>query len=265
MNIFSKIILAVLVTSLSLTADIWRIEGGTGLWDASADGTITGVFEDTITVSDHLGDHKDQTAGYMYIIVKHPIPIIPNVRFEYTGVKASGTDVDVDISGIVVPGVADSELFLTQYDSILFYNLLDNTFFMTFDLGVDLKYVVSQYVVDTTEFFGQTLNIVDETSGSIVPMAYLRGRVELPSAPLGVETDVKYITDGTSTVYDVRVKVDYTFKMDAALEPGIELGYRVQQFKVDGEESNFLGDIFSGQSNTDVTFSGLYGGITVKF
>ena len=96
-------------------------------------------------------------------------------------------------------------------------------------------------------------------------MAYLRGRVEAPFAPLGLESDIKYITDGESTIYDVRIKIDYTFKMNAALQPGIELGYRIQQFKVDGEESNFLGDVFSGKSDTDVTFSGLYGGLTLKF
>jgi len=264
MNIFSKTLLAVLVTSLSLAADVWRIEGGTGLWTGSADGIITGIVDDgTVSVTDNLGDHEDKTAGYIYVIVKHPIPIVPNVRFEYVGVKASG--IDLDVNGVVFTGTAESQLFLTQYDTVLFYNLLDNTFWMTFDLGVDLKYVVSQYVVDTTEILGYTQNLVDETSSSIVPMAYLRGRMELPSAPLGAEMDIKYVTDGESTVYDIRLKVDYTFKMDAALEPGIELGYRVQKFKVDGEESTLLGDVFSGQSNTDVTFSGLYGGITVKF
>jgi len=106
---------------------------------------------------------------------------------------------------------------------------------------------------------------VDETSGSLIPMAYLRGRVELPFAPLGLESDVKYITDGESTLYDIRVKVDYSFEMDAPLEPGVELGYRVQKFLVYGEESNYLGDVFFGKSDTDVTFAGVYGGITVKF
>ena len=261
MNIFSKIILTILVTSLSLTADVWRIEGGTGLWTGSADGTIVhhvnNDYYNTI-VTDKVGEHKDSTAGYLYVTVKHPIPIVPNVRFEYVGVKGAGIIIDSPIPAIpFIDTTVRSELFLTQYDTILFYNLLDNTFWTTLDLGVDLKYVTSQYVIDDL--------YVDETSDSIVPMAYLRGRVELPFAPLGAETDIKYITDGTSTVYDIRVKIDYTFEMGTVLEPGIELGYRIQQFKVDGEEGNYLGDIFSGKSDTDVTFSGVYGGITVKF
>jgi len=266
MNIFFKMMIMITFLTVSSIADIWRIEGGAGLWTGSADGTITGIVDDgSVTVTDNLGDHEDQTAGYIYVVVKHPVPIVPNVRFEYTGVKARGTDVKGESNGITIDGVANSQLFLTQYDTVLFYNLVDNTFWMTFDLGVDLKYVVSQYVIDTKVFLIPTQNIVDETSSSIVPMAYVRGRVELPTLPLGFETDVKYITDGESTVYDIRLKVDYTLKMDAAIEPGIELGYRVQKFKVDGEESNLLGDVFSGQSNTEVTFSGLYGGITVKF
>lgn len=261
MNIFSKIILTGLISTLSLSADTWRIEGGTGLWSTSADGTIIGEVEG-ITVKDHLGDHKDPTAGYIYITVKHPIPIVPNIRFEYTGVKASGTDVEV--SSISVGEVADSELFLTQYDTILFYNLLDKTMYMSFDLGVDLKYIDSQYVVNASALFF-SYNVLDTKSSFIVPMAYLRGRIDAPFAPLGLETDIKYITDGESTVYDIRIKVDYTFEMGTVLEPGIELGYRIQQYDIAGEESSMIGDMLSGSADTDVTFSGVYGGITVKF
>ena len=269
MNVFSKIFLTLLAASLSLTADVWRIEGGAGLWEGPAKGTIlhqgnVDLFGLTIPdqeLTDNLGDHEDKTAGYLYIMIKHPIPVVPNVRFEYVGVKSGGEILYLFDSGIPLVNpvelTAESQLFLTQYDSILFYNLLDNTFWMTFDLGVDIKYVTTQYYVPD-------LN-VDETSDSIIPMAYLRGRIEAPFVPLGLESDVKYITDGTSTVYDIRVKVDYTFEMNAALSPGIELGYRTQKFKVYGEESNYLGDVFSGQSDTDVTFSGVYGGITVKF
>lgn len=268
MNIFSKIIFTISFLTISLTADIWHIEGGAGLWDGSSEGTIyhqgninlLGLTIPDQELTDTLGDHENKTAGYLYVMIKHPIPIVPNVRFEYVGVKSGGEisylkDLGFPIG--VVEQTRETQLFLTQYDTILFYNLLDNTFWMTFDLGVDIKYVTTQYYVPDLD--------VDETSNSIIPMAYLRGRVEAPFAPLALESDIKYITDGESTVYDLRIKVDYTFKMDAALEPGIELGYRLQQFTVYGEDSNYLGDVFSGKSDTDVTFSGVYGGITVKF
>ncbi len=254
--------------SVSSIADIWRIEGGAGLWDGSSDGTILhngniNLFDlTTITdqqVTDNLGDHQDKTAGYLYVIIKHPIPIVPNVRFEYVGVKSGGEIMYTkEIPFIGARSVtADSQLFITQYDTTLFYNLLDNTFWTTLDLGVDIKYAQTQYYVPDLD--------VDETSDSIIPMAYIRGRVELPMAPIGFESDIKYITDGESTVYDIRLKVDYSFKIDTALEPGIELGYRIQKFLVYGEESNYLGDVFYGKSDTDVTFAGVYGGITVKF
>lgn len=261
MNIFSKTVFAVLLTSVSLIADMWRIEGGTGLWSGSADGTIVHYVDNEVyntIITDKLDEHKDSTAGYLYVTVKHPIPIVPNVRFEYVGVKGAGIIIDSPVPDIpFYDTTTRSELFLTQYDTILFYSLLDNMLWMTLDLGVDLKYITSQYVIDDL--------YVDDKSDSIVPMAYLRGRVEAPFAPLGFEADIKYITDGTSTVYDVRAKIDYSFKMNTALEPGVELGYRIQQFKVDGEKSDFLGDIFSLHTNTDLIFAGIYGGITVKF
>ena len=261
MNIFTKTVMTLLITSLSLTADIWRIEAGTGLWTGSGDGTISGQVSD-VEVTDYLGEHEDTTAGYIYVTVKHPVPFVPNVRFEYTGVKARGTDVDV--SGLSVGEVADSELFLTQYDTILFYNLLDNTFWMTFDAGLDLKYVDSQYVIDAEALF-TSYNVLDESASFIVPMVYVRGRVELPFAPLGLESDIKYITDGDSTLYDIRLKIDYTVKMNAPLEPGVELGYRFQRYDINGEESSYVGDLLTGSADTDVKFSGVYGGITVKF
>ena len=267
MNIFFKTLIIITLLSVSSIADIWRIEGGAGLWDGSSDGSILhqgnidllGLTIPDQQVTDNLGDHQDKTAGYLYVTIKHPIPFVPNVRFEYVGVKSGGEIVytkEIPILG-ATSVTADSQLFITQYDTILFYNLLDNTFWTTLDLGIDIKYAQTQYYVPDLD--------VDEISDSIIPMAYIRGRVETPFAPIGLESDIKYITDGESTVYDIRVKVDYSFEMNAALEPGIELGYRVQKFKVYGEESNYLGDIFFGKSDTDVTFAGVYGGITVKF
>lgn len=266
MNTLFKIMIIITFLTVSAVADVWRIEGGTGLWDGSSDGNIVhngnlellGPIGTDVVLIDNLGDHEDKTAGYLYFTIKHPIPFVPNVRFEYVGVKSAGEIVYTEEIPIIGPVslTVGSQLFITQYDTILFYNILDNTFWMTLDLGVDIKYAQTQYYVS---------DLVDETSDSIIPMAYIRGRVEAPFAPIGLESDIKYITDGESTVYDIRVKVDYSFEMNAALEPGIELGYRVQKFKVYGEESNYLGDIFYGRSDTDVTFSGFYGGITVKF
>ncbi len=268
MNIFSKTLLILLISSYSLTAEGWEVDAGAGLWSGSADGSIvhqvsSDLFDLTIPdqqLTDNLGRHEDSMAGYLYIALRHPIPILPNFRFEYVGVNAAG-EIDYlddkEFLGGIVDITADTQLFLTQYDSIFFYNLLDKKFWMTFDLGVDLKYVTTQYYVPDLG--------VDETSGSLVPMLYLLGRVDMPSVPLGFETDIKYITDGESTVYDVSLKVDYTFEMNAALQPGIELGYRLQKFKVDGEDSTYLSDIFSWKSDTDVNFAGFYGGITVKF
>lgn len=267
MNFVLKFLGLLLLSLISLRAEGWQAEASAGLWSGSSDGTIVhngnlelfGPIAPDVILTDHLGDHKDKTAGYLNITLKHPIPIVPNVRFEYVGVKSAGNIVyteEVPFLG-TTSATAESQLFLTQYDTVLFYNLLDNTFWTTLDLGVDMKYAQTQYYVPDLS--------VDVTSDSIIPMAYVHGRVEAPFAPVGLESDIKYITDGESTVYDIRIKMDYTFKMNTALEPGLELGYRIQTFTVYGEESNYLGDVFSGKSDTDVTFSGFYGGLTVKF
>ncbi len=265
---FFKQVTVLIVLSVSLKAVVLQVEpialkidAAAGIWGSLADGTIThyvnNAYYDTL-VTDDMGKHTQSAAGYLYVSIKHPFSRLPDIRFEYVGVKGAGTIIDSPVPDIpFYDSTTHSEIFLTQYDTILFYNLFENIHNMTVDMGVDFKYVVSQYVIDDL--------YVNEKSDSIVPMLYLRGRVERVFSPLGFETDIKYSTNGTSTLYDIRAKFDYTLKMKGLFQPGIEVGYRVQKFKIDGEESSFLGDVFSLQTNTNLTFDGLYGGITVKF
>ncbi|WP_345975580.1 TIGR04219 family outer membrane beta-barrel protein [Sulfurimonas sp. HSL3-7] len=265
-----KILSMFLFVSLPAAAEFWRFDAAVGSWNSAARGTITETFNETLLLRDNIGSHKDKTAPYLYIVVRHPLPILPNLRLEYVDLKSSGTSVDVeslsttfpfDTINTTVTGV-ESELLLQQYDAILFYNLLDRAFWLTLDLGADLKYVISRYTVDAAGYKEIEL---DEGSGSLIPMLYVRGRADLPLKGLGVEADGKFITDGSSTVYDIRLKADYTLDLFALFKPGLELGYRIERIKVVGNQSDIIAPIISGKTESDVTFSGLYGGVTVRF
>ena len=246
------------------------MDAGVGLWNSAAKGTITEALNETLVVRDNLGTHRDKRPGYLYIMLRNPLPVIPDLRLEYVDLKSSGTRVDVESLSTTSPfnkinttvtGI-ESELLLEQYDAVLFYSVLDKNYWMELDLGVDLKYVISSYTVDAAGY--EEINL-DEGTGSMIPMLYVRGRADLPAKNLGVEADGKFITDGSSTVYDIRVKADYRLDFVPVLKPGLELGYRIEKLKVEGDESSIIAPLISGKTESDVTFSGLYAGLTVSF
>ncbi len=223
-----KIFFAVLFISMPIRAELWRLDAGAGVWQSDADGTITqiSIFPPLIdgTATDKLENHDNKKPGYFYLSLRHPIPVLPNIRFEYIDLKSSGRSVDVTATVTLVPLLStgttitgtSSDLVLKQYDTILFYSLLDSTLWMTLDLGLDMKYVVSRYTIEEIE--------LDERAGTIVPMIYVRGRVVVPVVDIGLEADGKYITDGASTVYEIRAKIDYTLEFIPVVKPGLELG-----------------------------------------
>ncbi len=234
------------------SADIARVEMGAGAWMQTPSGDIT-YTESGLTASD-VSEEKEETSPYVWLLIKHPIPVVPNLRLEYvtlanTGV-ANGTFKEFTAAG------GKTSLDMTQYDIIPYYNILDNTAWITLDLGIDLKVIDVDYKAD-----GVTPNVGSGTSYSntasvVIPLAYVRARVEIPATNIGLESDVKYISNGSSTVYDIRAKVDYTLDFIPVAQPAIEIGYRVQKFEIDDADVN---------GKMDLEFAGVYAGLMVRF
>ena len=260
MQILLRVFIFIGVYTLTLSAENWQFKSAAGIWNVSSDGTITETINSTFKVVDAL-DSQEQK-GYLYVDLRHSLPILPNLRLEYVDVHAKGegkkSSINTSFLMLSLPSIAvQSDLSLTQYDAMVYYNLLDIAMGVTLDAGISLKFVHSLYHIDTVS--------IDEKSDSMIPMLYLRGRYDLPITDLGVESDIKYITDGRSTVYDFRIKVDYTLGFIPLLHPGVELGYRQQSFNIDGENSTLIAPILSGDTDTKIAFSGLYAGMTLHF
>ncbi len=186
------------------------------------------------------------------MLIKHPVPVLPNIRLEYVSLEdkgvASGEFKDFDI------GAASTTLSydMKQYDIIPYYNILDNTAWITLDLGLDIKIIDASYTAaPATGFAGYRDSVIFP-----VPLLYARARVQIPSTDLGLEADIKYITTGDSTVYDARAKVDYTLKFVPVIQPALEVGYRVQKIDIDED---------SIDAKLDIDFSGVYAGLMVRF
>lgn len=235
----------------SVMADFTRVEMGAGAWMQTPKGDA--FYTDGGADGSYVSSEKDSTEPYVWILVKHPVPILPNLRVEYVSIEdsgiASGEFKDFDISPAPYTTLSYD---MKQYDIIPYYNILDNTTWFTLDLGLDIKIVDASYnAAPTTGFAGYNDSVT-----FAVPLLYVRTRAEIPSTDIGLEADIKYITTGDSTVYDVRAKVDYTFDFTPTVQPALEVGYRVQ--KIDIDES-------SVDAKLDIEFSGFYAGLMLRF
>jgi len=254
-----SIILSTLLLPVFVYGDAFDLNGGLGSWSSSSGGTITEVLDSMVTVTDVLSD--DQKENYYFVELQHSLPIVPNIRVEYTSIHSSGKKAEVSAvtpMPFSIPQVSfakESTLSMKQYDAILFYRLLKNILLVSLDAGLDVKYLETEYQVES---------YIDNRSTSVIPLLYVRGGVEMPFG-LGAEADVRYITDGTSTVYDISAKLKYKMTFVPVIQPGLEVGYRQQKFLTDSGETTLIAPILSGETKTDITFSGLYAGLTVHF
>jgi len=99
---------------------------------------------------------------------------------------------------------------------------------------------------------------VDQELQLVMPLAYARGRVQIPVTNIGIEVLARGMAYGGSEIIDAEIKLDYTMDFIPVIQPGLELGYRYQQVKLDSSDIGV-------DANLDTTFSGVYGGIMVRF
>lgn len=240
-----KTMACALLLATTANADFLRVEAGAGAWMQKPEGGIT-ADGNNLDGSD-ISKEDSKTKGYAWILVKHFVPVVPNLRLEYTEVENVGTATG-KFKGVTTSFTnATSNLKVTQIDFIPYYNLLDNTFWITLDVGLDIKVLDVDYNIGNNEY--------TESKTLPLPLGYARARVQVPATGFGAEADVKYITYSDNTAYDIRAKVDYTFDITPLVQPGIEVGYRMQKYKVDK-----LSDI-----KMDLDFAGFYAGAMLRF
>ena len=251
-----KVLTATAILATTASADMGRLEVGVGGWEQAPSGKLRYDAIGGLGGLDRSTETED-TQAYIWSIIKHPIPIIPNFRLEYANLTNHGLASGA-FKNFTAPINSKTTLTLNQYDVIPYYNILDNTAWITLDLGIDLKIVESTYEAEGVNMPGiSTLTNYSDSETVIIPLLYVRTRVEIPATDIGFEADVKYITYDSSTIYDTRIKVDYTLDFVPIIQPAIEVGYRMQ--KID------LNDDSAGDVKVDLEFSGVYAGIFFRY
>ena len=245
-KILSVLAFSAVLASISY-ADMTRVEMGAGAWMQTPSGTAN--YNALLGGSDTL-DKDQKLEPYVWLLIKHSIAIVPNLRLEYSTIEATGNPVG-NWGGTAFTSGAKSTLDITQYDIIPYYNLLDNTAWITLDIGLDVKLIDANY-----EASEATLTTYSNKENIVIPLGYLRVRVEIPRTNIGIEGDVKYVSYGSSRFSDMRAKIDYTFDISPIVQPAIEVGYRQEEIKIDDSSANI---------KTDLTFSGIYAGVMLRF
>ncbi|CAI6143637.1 MAG: hypothetical protein SPLUMA2_SPLUMAMAG2_00968 [uncultured Sulfurimonas sp.] len=242
------------VTTLAstLSADIARVEMGSGLWNATESGTL--IYKDNVGTITYTSDEKENSAAYAWLLIKHPIPVIPNIRLEYNTMADTGV-ITGSVADYTALSSSTASVDITQYEVIPYYNLLDNTFWITLDVGVDFRFLTLDYTADGVNIVGGATNTsYSNTTSLVIPMGYARTRIEIPTTEIGIEADVK-IYNG-STVSDIRVKLDYTLDLGLPIDPGFEVGYRVQSYDITYNDEKI---------KLKLDFSGVYAGLMLRF
>lgn len=246
----------------SAQADIVRVEMGGGIWNTDFSGTITskdlaGTGFDTFD-TDLLAYDKERK-GYAWVNIKHPIPVLPNLRLEYAAIDFSGTSTQTfTYLTKDYQANAQTDITLDQIDAIMYYNILDNTAWTTLDLGLDIKIVQAEFNAVGTEDITNNPLSLQEKETLPIPMAYGRLRFEIPGMDIGLEGNAKYVSYKSTKVTDYAVKADYTLVDVLPVDIGLEVGYRFQQFDIDGTD-------FDIGTTVDIEIDGIFAGATIKF
>lgn len=236
---------AVALTTPLAMADTVGAGASVSYWDSSLSGTATNKM-DTVDVENDLNLDGDSNVN-LTALVEHPVPVLPNVRLNYTLVEQSGngrlgagTGFGPINSGVNVA----SDLDLEQLDLTLYYELLDN--WVNLDAGLTARDLDGELIVRE-----QTTNgAVDRTEVSgVIPMVYASARFDLPFTGASVGVQGNGISFDGDSILDARAYG----QLDIAIVR-LQAGYR--RMDVDYED---------GDEALDVTLDGPYVSAGVDF
>lgn len=233
-------------TPVLATADMLSITVGGGVWNETPEGGINNIIDTTsVDVKNQLL-WTDESQGYLFATLEHPIPILPNVRLMYTSLDQSGSgfpNPPFEFDGVSFSGNISNDFSIEETDLLFYYEVLDNV--VSLDLGLNVRLLDITYNIADEN--GN--NTSDSVSGA-VPMIYgLVGGSPWPGVLLSAE--LNYIGYSGSTISDFIAKISYTTDFFV----GFEGGYRAQTIELD--------DVDDTDANLD--FKGPFIGAYVKF
>ncbi len=261
MKKFSLILAGVLFSGSFAYADFFSISAGAGVEQQKIGGYVQsgdsknyfGVkkINPVLTPTTGYFGLKDKSHPYFWIKLIHPIPILPNIKFQYTKYDSTGhsnyiaANIKVfgDVSVDTVLTNADTSMKINSYDITLFYEF--KPVFADFEIGAGADYWKGKFSIydNTTD-----KNVVNSTWSVALP--YIYGRMETMSVGgFSVIGSAKWAKSGNNHHYDFLAALKYTIDIPGPVNPFIKVGYKFKEAQADKDgitKLNYRGAFLEG-------------------
>ena len=230
-------------------AELLGFGAGAGIWSADPSGKAEYKGSEFDLSSD--AGLSSENSTYLWAYLNHPIPAIPNVRIERTGLSFDGKAKQPITFGGVSFGSVDTAttMDLTQTDVLLYWGVPFLPL-LSVDFGFGAKLFDGELAMSTA---GQS----EKTDLDFaLPVGYLALGLPIPGTGVRVGADTKMISYSGSGFSDSRLSVSWV-PVSLVVDLAIEAGYRTQKLKID--------DLSGVDAEADITMSGLFMGAALRF
>jgi outer membrane protein len=237
----STFLLSMTFSSVS-NADVLGVWAGGGLWNWDVSGSVRYQTVDTFDLenpgSGNYLNWKDDDSGTLFIIIDHPVPVIPNIKLFRTSLKTSGTgQATASFGGATLTGAVDSTFEMDMTDLTLYWDLLDNV--VGLDIGLNAKNIDGKISVTDVSTPGQT----DTANFSAtIPMLYAGVDVSLPLTGLMLGVNGSYIEYSGDKLTETHIYIRY----DSPYVLGVEAGVKSFNLTLDDLDQTYGEFKFTG-------------------
>jgi len=246
-------ILAALISINFANADFLSVSAGVGYEQQNISGYVKNgntinYFNNSSAQTDgniHTGDLglDDKKNPYLWVKFIHPLPILPNIKLQYTRYHSTGHSNYIAgnvkiFNDVTIPKAltnANTKLDIDSYDITLFYEFNSVIADIEMGFGVDIW-------KGKTEIYDNITNseIVNENFSVVLPYVY--GHIETMQifgfSGIG---NIKFAKVGENHHYDYLGAIKYTIDVSGPINPFIKLGYRYKEvYGVDGNNKTKL-------------------------
>ncbi|MES9992320.1 MAG: TIGR04219 family outer membrane beta-barrel protein [Candidatus Thiodiazotropha sp.] len=227
-------------TLLGLTADV-------DFWNMDSSGS----FADSSDMqSFDLGSERQ---AILTFALEHPLPFVPNFKIRTNDLSSAGDQTltsDFEFSGVTYPAglEVDVDFEAQNTDFIFYYEIFDNDT-VSFDLGLNLKYLDGDIEVESNGLRSS------ESFDGYVPLVHGALQVGVPTTRLSFFGDLSLISVGDHTLQDYTAGVSFKLVESMALDVSVKGGYHRISLELDD-----LDDIY-----TDWDFDGAFFGLQADF
>lgn len=213
----------------SVSADFVGFKVGVSHWAPELTGEFNSINNSTIDLNSDLGIN-DPSQTSLVLILEHPIPILPNVKYQSIDLETTGSktlDRNIQFNGDTFNSGSqvNSTFDLSHDDIVLYYEVLDN--WINLDLGVDLKRFNGRVGIS-----GNNIE-VDET----VPLLYISARFDLPFTGFYAGADLNHLSSGDSSANDSTLLIGYESSVGLGIEGGLKT-FSLELDDVDNIDTN---------------------------